>query len=243
MCIWAAFSGHAPNRQLERSCVTIEKWETMADNGGRTMLGQSAYQAILDSIRSGVYLPGAPLREEEVAERLGMSRTPVREAMGRLQEKGLLQPAPGRGLAITTLAMEEVFELYAMRGELEAVVAKFAAQHATEAEIANLVDLNAQFGAARSAEDAARLNRTFHARLYDAARNRYLRAAVLDLQETIALLPLTTFTEKGRLLSATREHSEMLDAIRARNATGASEAARVHISNSLAARLAMARRV
>lgn len=213
----------------------------MAETGKRRMLGQSAYQVILESIRSGVYAPGDRLLEEEVAERLGMSRTPVREAMGRLQEKGMLQPAPGRGLAIATLTMERIFELYAMRGELEALVAKFAAQHATEAEIANLEDMNRQFGGASSPGEAARLNRSFHARLYDAARNRYLRAAVEDLHETIALLPSTTFVEGNRVSTATREHAEILGAIVARDQERASSAAREHISRSLAIRLAMAR--
>lgn len=207
--------------------------------GGRVMLGQSAYQAILDSIRGGIYSAGDRLREDEVAERLGMSRTPVREAMGRLQEKGLLQPAPGRGLAIATLTMEQIFELYAMRGELEALVAKYAAQHATEAEIGNLVNLNGQFGEADSPAEAARINRVFHTRLYDAARNRYLRAAVEDLQESIALLPKTTFMHENRIQSASQEHTEILNAIVARDPARAAELARAHISRSLAARLEM----
>lgn len=213
----------------------------MAESGKRKMLGQSAYQAILDSIRSGVFAPGDRLLEEEVAERLGMSRTPVREAMGRLQEKGLLQPAPGRGLAIAKLTMEQVFELYAMRGELEALVAKFAAQHATEAEIINLVELNVQFGAARTPQEAAGVNREFHARLYDAARNRYLRAAVEDLHETIAVLPSTTFVQSDRISVAMSEHGEILDAIARRDQDRAAATAKAHISGSLAVRLAMAR--
>ncbi|UIJ90189.1 GntR family transcriptional regulator (plasmid) [Rhizobium leguminosarum] len=170
-----------------------------------------------------------------------MSRTPVREALGRLQQKGLLQAAPGRGLAIATLDTEQVFELYAMRGELEALVAQFAAQHATNAEIANLQDLNAEFAAATSPREAAKLNRSFHARLYDAARNRYLRAAVEDLQETIALLPKTTFSHENRLESAAREHSALIKAISSRDAHAAADVARDHISRSLATRLAMIR--
>lgn len=213
----------------------------MVEKAPRKMLGQSAYQAILDFIREGVYAPGERLREEEVAERLGVSRTPVREALGRLQEKGLLQAAPGRGLAIATLDTEDVFELYAMRGELEGLVARFAAQHATEAEIANLEQLNTQFAAARSPKEAARVNRAFHARLYAAARNRYLRAAVQDLHETIALLPRTTFVREKRLGAAAEEHAGILAAVAARNAPAAAEAARAHIAGALAIRLEMIR--
>lgn len=209
--------------------------------GGRRMLGQSAYQAILDAIREGVYAPGERLREEDVAERLGVSRTPVREALGRLQEKGLLQAAPGRGLEIATLDTERVFELYAMRGELEAVVARFAAQHATEAEIAHLERLNAQFSACGSPEEAARVNRAFHARLYAAARNRYLRAAVEDLHETVALLSRTTFTQDGRREIAVGEHAGIIAALAGRDAQAAADAARRHIARSLATRLDMIR--
>ncbi|HTN63526.1 MAG TPA: GntR family transcriptional regulator [Devosia sp.] len=199
--------------------------------------GRSAYREILDAIRKGVYKSGDRLREEEVAQRLGVSRTPVREAFGRLVEKGLLQPAPGRGLEIASLDMGEVFELYAVRGELEGLVARFAAQHATDAEISNFRRLNEQFAAARSADEAAQLNRQFHARLYDAARNRYLRTAVDDLHETVALLPVTTFTHETRLAAAVHEHEQVIAAIAARDPETAASAAKAHISNALATRL------
>ncbi|MCW6511456.1 GntR family transcriptional regulator [Lichenifustis flavocetrariae] len=213
----------------------------MAATASRNLLGQNAYRAILESIREGVYSPGDHLREQEVAEHLGVSRTPVREAMGRLQEKGLLEAAPGRGLAIATLTTEKVFELYAMRGELEAVVARFAAQHATDAEIENMRRVNLQFGAARVPNDAAKLNRVFHALLYAAARNRYLQAAVEDLQETITLLRCTTFTQNGRVEVASEEHIAILAAIALRDAPAAAEAARNHIKSSLGTRLTMIR--
>lgn len=200
--------------------------------------GQSTYQAILAAIRDGIYRPGDPLREEEVAARLSVSRTPVREALGRLQEKGLLEAAPGRGVAVSILSMRQIFELYAMREELEGIVARYAARHATEAEIVNLERLNAEFAAA--ADDpklAAQWNRQFHARLYDAARNRYLRQAVEDLQETIALLPDTTFIQKGRTATATQEHVTIMEAIRRRDAEGAEKAAVDHIKAALEVRL------
>ena len=206
----------------------------MADNETR---GDNAYRAILEAIREGVYKPGDRLREEEVAQRLGMSRTPVRQAFGRLLEKGLLQPAPGRGLAITVLEMDQIFELYAVRAEFEGLVARFAAQHATDAEIFNLKHVNRQFAAAGSAKEAARINRQFHARLYDAARNRYLRNAVEDLQESIALLPVTTFARKGRIAEAVDEHERIIAAIERRDMQSAADAAREHISRALAARL------
>ena len=200
--------------------------------------GQSTYQAILAAIRDGIYRPGDPLREEEVATRLGVSRTPVREALGRLQENGLLEAAPGRGVAVSILSMQQIFELYAMREELEGVVARFAARHGTDAEIANLERINEKFAAATGDPKlAAQWNRQFHARLYDAARNRYLRQAVEDLQETIALLPDTTFIHKGRTSTATDEHVAIIEAIRNHDPDAAERAAIQHIKAALEVRL------
>lgn len=203
-----------------------------------TSLGRSAYQAILATIREGIYRPGTALREEEVAARLNVSRTPVREALARLQEKGLLEAAPGRGLAVVALSISQIFELYAMREEMEGIVARYAAHHATDAEIANLERINASFAAAgENPQAAARLNREFHARLYDTARNRYLRQAVEDLHETIALLSDTTFSHPGRTASAAREHELLLQAIRQRNPAEAQEQAAQHIREALKVRL------
>lgn len=202
--------------------------------------GQDAYRALLDAIREGRYRPGDPLREEEVAERIGVSRTPVREALGRLLERGLVEAAPGRGVAVAILSIQQLVELYAMRQELEGIVARFAAQHANEAEIANLERLNEQFGAARDDPGlAAQINRRFHARLCDAARNRYLRQAVQDLQETIALLRRTTFAQPGRTAVAMDEHAKMIAAIRDRNTQGAEALAVAHIRAAFETRLAI----
>lgn len=205
----------------------------------RSTLGRDAYQAISTAIRDGVYQPGDRLREDEVATRFGISRTPVREALARLQEKGLLEGAPGRGLAVTVLDMQRIFEIYALRLELESVVARFAAQHATEAEVQNLDRLNENFAAAAEPADAARLNRVFHARLYDAARNRYLRIAVEELQDSIALLPQTTFLRPGRTAEAAEEHANIVAAIRHHDVEAAWQAARAHIGAALQARLVL----
>ena len=200
--------------------------------------GQNAYGAILAAIRDGIYRPGDAIREEEVASRIGVSRTPVREALGRLLEKGLVEAAQGRGVAVAILSTSQVFELYAIRQEMEGLVARFAAQHATTAEMDNLARINDMFrGASDSPKRAAELNRQFHARLYDATRNRYLRQMVEGLQETIALLPTTTFVQPGRTEIAYEEHAEIVRAIRERDTERAEAAAVRHIQRALETRL------
>lgn len=199
--------------------------------------GKGVYDSILAAIRDGVYRPGEPLREEEVAARMGVSRTPVREALGRLQERGLVEQAAGRGVAVAVLSTGQVFELYAMREKLEGIAARFAAHHATAAEMRNLERLNAEFAKAPDAASAARLNRQFHARIYDATRNRYLRQAVEGLHEAIALLPDTTFVHPGRTATAAREHAALVEAISAHDGERAEKAAVSHIQEALKVRL------
>lgn len=204
--------------------------------------GQMVHQALIAAIRDGIYAPGMSLREEEVAARFGVSRTPVREALGRLRERGLLVPAAGRGTVVAQLGMQQVLDLYAMRQELDGLAASFAARHAGEAEIAGLEGLNAEFAAAQDDPPrAAQWNRQFHARIHDAARNRYLGQAVEGVQETIALLRGTTFIQPGRILASVAEHEAIIAGIRARDPDAARAAAIAHIRKALETRLCLIR--
>src|SRR5690606_26738247 len=125
------------------------------------------------------------------------------------------------------------------RLEIEGIVARFAAQHATPAEVENLDLLNQRFAACEEPAEAARINRSFHARLYDAARNRYLQTAVEELHDSIALLPQTTFLREGRTTEAAAEHAAIVEAIRRHDADAAWQAGRDHIAAALQARLAL----
>lgn len=199
---------------------------------------QMVYQAILEAIRNGVYTPGMPLREEEVAASFGVSRTPVREAISRLRERGLLVSTAGRSATVAELTMPQIFELYAMRQEMDGLAASFAARHATHEEIANFEQLNIEIGnAASEPQRAAHWNRVLHERIYDAARNRYLGQALEGLQEAITLLQDTTFGRPGRTEEAVVEHDAIIDAISRRDPEAARAAAIAHIRQAFEARL------
>lgn len=199
--------------------------------------GRDVYRALLEAVRAGVYPPGAALREEEVARRLKVSRTPVREALARLQEKGLVESGKGRSLTVAALSDKQLADLYATRAELEGLVARFAAKHATAAEIVQLRTLNGLFRSAADPETAYERNRQFHAQMYEATRNTYLRQAVEDLHETIAILQQTTFRVEGRIQMAAREHDQIIDALERRNPELACQLAIAHIAYALEARL------
>lgn len=202
--------------------------------------GEAAYRAILDQIREGVLKAGDRLREQDIAARFGMSRTPVREALGRLLEKRLLVTAGGRGLTVRALAPSEVIELYSMREILEGAAARLAAQHASMPELAALADLEAAFG--REGADyaeLARLNRDFHDAIHRAARNAYLDEATRVLDDNIALLGISTFSAAGRPEAARAEHQAIVEAITARDADRAEQAARAHMRAALRTRLSI----
>lgn len=202
--------------------------------------GQAVYEALRDALRSGVYRPGDRLREEDVARQLDVSRTPVREALGKLLAKGFVRQSPGRGLVVRSLDTSEVLELYAMREILEGAAAGLAARHASQAELDALADIEAAYEShAGDTAELARLNLQFHAAIFRAARNRFLDGALQELQDAIALLGPTTHEVEGRIASAAAEHRKILTAIGEHDAEAAEAAARVHIRESLRARLRM----
>jgi DNA-binding GntR family transcriptional regulator len=208
-----------------------------ASDNGRETRGNRVYRVLVDRIRAGDLTSGARLREEDIASSLGVSRTPVREAFARLQERGLMQLGPG-GMTVASLSRQQVLELYALRARLEGTAAAFAAENASSSEMAGIVHIATLFEEQTAdASEAERTNMLFHRAIYEAAHNRYLQRMLDDLNDSLALLPNTTFSVPGRGEAAVVEHNLVLDAIRERDAEAAEAAARAHIDQALLARL------
>jgi DNA-binding GntR family transcriptional regulator len=199
--------------------------------------GHIAYRQLLDDIRSGDLTPGARLRETDLAARLGISRTPVREAIRQLEADGLVIHLPRQGATIRTLDYAEVIELYEMRAVLEGTAARLAARSASDVELAELVALNAELAAAVTSQHAQELNRQFHMLLLDAARNRFLIKSINALQKTLLILGPTTLTDSTRAADAVSEHAAILRALTARDEATAEAAMRAHISAAMAVRI------
>lgn len=198
-----------------------------------------AYKRLRDGIRSGEFRPGQRLREAELATKLNVSRTPVREAIRRLASDGLIEVAPSRGVMIITLSKQQVRELYALRETLEGAAARLAAQHASPSEIDAMGELLHACRAADQAQEIARLNLLFHQAIHDAAHNRYLAQALMHLSDSLALLPGTTFEAPGRPEAAHEEHRAIVEAIAARAADKAEHFARHHIAMAGSTRMRM----
>ncbi|WP_397473594.1 GntR family transcriptional regulator [Pusillimonas sp.] len=188
-----------------------------------------AYQYLVEAIQSGRFVSGTRLREIELAEVMGLSRTPVREALGRLQSEGLAVNDPERGLIVTELDHSMMSELYAMREVLEGTAARLAARHASDVEIEFLREVILRDGQLTSTEELAANNRLFHGTLYRCAHNRYLVKTLSSLQESMILLGRTTLATQGRAEASRREHEAIVDALSRRDPEAAEQAARAHI--------------
>ncbi|MCV6594448.1 MAG: GntR family transcriptional regulator [Silicimonas sp.] len=200
--------------------------------------GEAAYEALLSALQTGQFAPGDRLREEDVAQQMSLSRTPVREALRRLEADGIVEHRPRIGAVIRQLDHGELVELYEMRGVLERTAAELAAQHGVEAEFDTLEALNdAIAGEKSNPAQAAAINQKFHEGLYLAGRNRFLIGAARSLNHALLLMGPTTFTDDARIDTVVRQHGAIITALRARDAEAAGAAAETHLTTSLTHRL------
>ncbi|MEM1288537.1 MAG: GntR family transcriptional regulator [Pseudomonadota bacterium] len=204
--------------------------------------GDAAYTAILRAIREGDYGPGDRLRETEIAERVGLSRTPIREALRKLESDGIVEHRPRVGSVVRQLGHSEVVELYEIRLVLERTAAELAAKHAVDAQIAELEAINRAIG--KSLADppaAAALNQQFHQTLYRTARNRFLLEAASSLNNALMLLGPTTLADEERISTVCRQHQQIIDGVRRADKEAAGTAAEAHLQGSLRHRLSLMR--
>ena len=200
--------------------------------------GEAAYEALMAAIREGRFQPGDRLREQEVGEHLSLSRTPVREALRRMEAEGIIEHSPRIGAVIRRLGHSEIVEIYEMRVVLERTAAEMAAKHGTEAEFDTLDDLNATILTERANPSrAAAINQTFHCGLYFAGRNRFLLESARALNNSLLLLGPTTYGDAERIDDVVSQHQAIVDALRNEDAEGAGAAAEAHLQASLRYRL------
>ena len=200
--------------------------------------GQSdAYNLILEAIDSGLYKPGDRLVESELADRFGVSRTPIREALQRLETQSLLV-RDGRSLIVASLDHNQLAELYVVRAELEALAARLAAKHATAEEVRVLrAMIEADRTLVHDPEAMSRTNRRFHKQLHLASHNRYLVQQLDLVHRSMALLAVTSLAAEGRGDVALAEHAAIVEAVARGDGEAASAALKEHISKAFETRL------
>lgn len=198
---------------------------------------KDAYRMILDAIDVGIYGPGDRLVESELADRFGVSRTPIREALQRLETQSLLT-RDGRSLIVASLDHNQLAELYVVRGELEGLAARLAALHATPEEVRVLRDMLEEDKSLTDDPDAlSRANRRFHKQIHLASHNRFLVRQLDLVYRSMALLATTSLSAEGRGAGTIAEHDKIVHAIETKDGDAAYAALRDHISAAYVTRL------
>jgi len=200
----------------------------------RALVEERIRKAILD----GDYRPGVWLRQQRVAQELGVSQMPVREALKALAAEGLVEHVPYRGVRVIEISQEDVADLYAHRAFLEARAAYYAARHISEGELANLKQIQAQIIANQAAEQLAlyrQLNRQFHELIFRASRRPYLVRTLSQMWSTFPSMLWGNFAQTAVQPLPARddldlqEHAAILEALSRHDAEAAARQMERHI--------------
>lgn len=173
-------------------------------------------RALSDEIVSGRLGPGARLDEQSLADRFGLSRTPVREALGQLAAIGLVEKRPHRGVVVAAFTVERMGHMFELMAELEALCARLAARRMKPQDRARLEAehlATEPLSAARDFEGYEAANRAFHRAVYDGSGNPILVEATEDIRRRLSPFRRAQFHVEGRIARSFREHGAIVDAI------------------------------
>jgi DNA-binding GntR family transcriptional regulator len=189
-------------------------------------------EEIEEDIATGALAPGSRLDETELAERFGVSRTPVREALIQLASMGILQMRPRRGAVVPDLSPQRLVEMLEVMAELEAMCGRLAARRMSGAEHKELVQAHQACEAARNSEDSDAYyyrNETFHHLIYAGTHNTFLSEQTSALHKRLRPYRRLQLRVRDRMSTSFQEHQRVVDAILAGDAELTAEALRNHV--------------
>lgn len=192
------------------------------------------FQEIREDILKGKFKENEELREATLGKELGVSRTPVREALRQLELEGLVHIIPNKGAYVTGITEKDVHDIYMTRSMLEGLCARWAAEHISEEQIQEMEEvlLLTEYHLDRgNAEQLAELDGKFHEVLYDASQSRILRHILSDFHKYVQVARKRSVKEEDRAKKSLEEHREILNALRIGDADRAEELAHIHILN------------
>lgn len=204
--------------------------------GKNSSLQVQVYQKIRDDILGGVYHAGEELTEVTLGQSLGVSRTPVREALRQLALEGLIDLVPNRGAFVKGISWEDIQEIYEIRARLEGLCAAKAARNATEEEMEQMEEtmVLAEFHARKQHMDQVfELDSRFHERMYQASHSRMLSHTLSQYHQYVMMVRKASIATRLRFKNTNKEHEAILQAVRNRDPEEAERLAKQHILNSM----------
>ena len=198
-------------------------------------LRETVCAALRDAIKRGILEPGERLMEVQLAEELGISRTPVREAIRKLEQEGYVIMMPRRGTYVSDVSVKDVKEIFEIRSALESLAISLATMRIEPDELEKLQTLLAQIGGHIENKDIDKIVATdieFHGLLYQVSRNERLVNIISNLKEQLARFRTLSMSYPGRLQETLAEHRAMVEAIAAGDVEAAREAAERHMEQA-----------
>ena len=178
-------------------------------------LAEQVYRAVRTRIMDGALAPGTFLREKDL-ESMGVSRTPIREALGRLASEGFLERLPHRGFRVPEESLGNLLELYPIVASLELLAGRLALERFTPADVGELKAINGRLAEARDRDDVRAMleqNTRFHRLISERGGNRRLVMLLDDLRSQLTRLELWYYSGQDRTQRSIREHEEIIAAI------------------------------
>lgn len=206
---------------------------------GNLSLGFSLTEEIANTIRSrilkGEYGIGERIKENQIAEELRVSRTPVREAIRQLETEGLIESIPNRGSFAIGFTKQDIADIYAVRAVVEVLAMKWAASKITEEELSRLqdeYDIMEFYTRKKDGDKVMEINKRFHEIIYNASRSRFLIQTLKSYQEYVQQTRKVTVYCEENLNEILKEHYDILQAMKERNENHAAEKIMIHLLNS-----------
>ena len=208
----------------------------MEEHQDRSLRGR-VFEKLREDILSGVYKDCDELREITIGEEMGVSRTPVREALRQLELEGLVSIIPNKGAYVTGITMKDVRDIYKIRSQLEGLCARWATQNITEEQIENLEeiillsDFHLHKKGEGQTEQVSEMDGKFHKIMYEASQSRILEHLLKDFHKYVQMARTMSIEAPNRAEKSIEEHREILNAIKAKDAERAEMLANQHILN------------
>ena len=199
-------------------------------------LEEMVYSRLEEEILSGELKRGEPLVELSLAKRLDVSRTPIRDALHRLSEEGLVELSPNRGATVLGINVDDLIDIYRLRERLEGLASSLAAQRITEEEIEKLteaVDLAEFYMTKKDTEHTKELDTVFHSIIYKASGSRFLARTLSELHRKIKSYRKLSLSVPGRPEKTEGEHREILEAIKKGDSEMADRLTSLHVRRAL----------
>ena len=205
-------------------------------NSQKNSLSGHVFNYLREAILSGKYQENEELKEAAIGKEVGVSRTPVREALRQLELEGLVQIIPNKGAVVTGISLKDVKDIYEMRALLEGLCVRKAIANITDpmiSELEEIVELTEFYISKGKLEPILELDNQYHETLYKAAGSKIIRHTLTDFHHYLQRMRKTTLNDIDRAKKSNEEHIAILNAIKEHNADEGEKLANAHIKSSI----------